>query len=603
MATRFHERLERGQPIVADGGTGVLLLSSVHRLRCPEEACLRAAEAVTASHVSFIQAGAELIETNTFGANRQKLAGHFLEDEFERINSQAVKLAREAREITGADVLIGGAIGPLGEVGSLRPDAQAELFAEQAAVLEGRGADLIVLETFFDLGELHAAVEGVRSVSNLPIVALLTFGEDAETLTGLTARRVGEWASSVDVAAIGANHGAGPQAALAALEQLAPFGVPLAAMPNVGTAGRSGGRVVYAHARPEYFAEFAANARALGARIIGGCCGTTSAEVAAIAAAVREERAPKSSLTALELRAEIGAAPESEETHFARLLREGKWIVSAQLEPPFGGSLAGLLEIVGSLEQSGLVDIVDINDNSGARAAMNALMVSSAILRSYRIEPVPHVTGRDATVMGLASLLLGAHADGVRNILAVTGDPPEVGDYAGGHGVYEVDAIGLTRLLTSLNEGHDLNGKAIDAPTSFFVGVAVNPTADDLDLEVERFRQKIEAGASYAMTQLLFDFSYLDRFLERFGGPSPIPLLVGICPLWSYRLALRFHNELPGVVVPEPIQEGLRDAGASAAEYGMSLAAELMAEARERAQGVYLVAPFRKPLAILDLLA
>jgi methionine synthase I (cobalamin-dependent)/5,10-methylenetetrahydrofolate reductase len=602
VSTRFHDRLAGGQPIVADGGTGVLLLSSGERLRCPEEACIRAAEMVTALHVAFIQAGAELIETNTFGANRQKLAGHFLEDEFERINSQAVKLAREAREITGADVLIGGAIGPLGDVGALSPAAQSELFAEQAAVLEGRGADLIVLETFFDLDELQAALDGVRSVSRIPIVALLTFGEDAETLTGLTARAVGEWASSADVAAIGANHGAGPQAALAALEGLAPSGVPLAAMPNVGVAGLSGGRVVYAHARPDYFAEFAANARALGARIIGGCCGTTAAEIAAIAAAVREERVPRSSLTHHEAPGVAGAPPEIEETQFARLLREGKWVVSAQLEPPFGGSLGGLLGVVAALEDSGLVDIVDVNDNSGARAAMNALMVSSAILRAHTIEPVPHVTGRDSTVMGLASMLLGAHAEGVRNVLAVTGDPPEVGDYAGGHGVYEVDAIGLTRLLTSLNEGHDLNGKAIDAPTSFFVGVAVNPTADDLDVEVERFRQKIEAGASYAMTQLLFDFAHLDRFIERLGGPSPIPLLVGICPLWSYRLALRFHNELPGVVVPEPIQEGLRDAGAGAAEYGMALARELMAEARERAQGVYLVAPFRKPLAILELL-
>src|SRR5436189_3873452 len=254
MASRFHERLAAGQPIVADGGTGVLLLSSVQRLRCPEEACLRAADTVTALHVSFIQAGAELIETNTFGANRQKLAGHFLEDDFERINSQAVKLAREAREITGANVLIGGAIGPLGDVSELDTAAQAGLFGEQAAVLEGRGADLIVLETFFDLDELQAAVDGVRSVSRLPILALLTFDEDAETLTGLTAAAAAEWAKSADVAAIGANHGAGPQAALAALEGLASAGVPLAAMPNVGAAGRSGGRVVYAHARPEYFA-------------------------------------------------------------------------------------------------------------------------------------------------------------------------------------------------------------------------------------------------------------------------------------------------------------------------------------------------------------
>src|ERR671919_2243537 len=272
---------------------GAIVSGAVPRLRCPEEANLRAPESVVALHVSFINAGAELIETNTFGANRRKLATHFLEDELERINSTAVKLARDAREVTGRDVFIGGSIGPVGEQVTTR--VRRELFAEQATILEGRGADLFMVETFYDLDELADAIEAVRSVSSLPIVALLTFDERAETLAGVTAREAADRLSGLDVPAFGANHGAGLLAALAALEEMGTDGRPLAALPNIGLASLAGGRVIYPHATPEYFAEFAAHARNLGARIIGGCCGTTPAEIAAIKTAVEEEwqaRAP-----------------------------------------------------------------------------------------------------------------------------------------------------------------------------------------------------------------------------------------------------------------------------------------------------------------------
>jgi homocysteine S-methyltransferase len=232
---------------------------------------------------------------------------------------------------------------------------------------------------------------------------------------------------------------------------------------------------------------------------------------------------------------------------------------------------------------------------------MSALMLAVAIERAAGIETIPHLTPRDTTVAGLESVLLGAHAEGVRNVLAVTGDPPEVGDYPGSRGVYEVDSIGLASMISGLNQGADANGRAIDAPTSFFLGVAVNPSADDLDLELERFEHKLEAGARFAMTQILFDLDYLDRFLDRLGGSSPIPLLVGVWPLWSHQLAQRVHNEVPGITVPEPVQEALRKAGPRAAEVGMELGRELYAQARERAAGVYVVAPFRQPLGILEL--
>jgi len=597
---RFVERLEAGPVIVGDGGMGSLLSAAVPRLRSPEEANLRAPDAVVSLHVSFINAGSELIETNTFGANRRKLSHHFLEDDLEAINSAGVKLARDARETTGRDVFIGGSIGPLGEPATSR--VRRDLFAEQAAVLDGRGVDLFMVETFYDLEEAVDAIEATRSVSSLPIVALLTFDESAETLAGVTAAEAAARLMELDIAAIGANHGAGLLAALAALEQMGKNGKPLAALPNVGLASLSGGRVIYPHATPEYFGEFAAHARDLGAKVIGGCCGTTPAEITAIRAAVEEERKPRAPLVFDAPELVVALGEEQKETGLSRALSAGEWVVSVQLDPPLGGNSAGLLEVASTLKESGRVGWVDVNDNATARAGMSSLMVSATIERRAEIETIPHLTTRDWSVMGLESMLLGAQAEGVRNVLAITGDPPEVGDYPGARGVYEIDSIGLTQLMTNLNRGEDFNGRPIDAPTSFFPGVAVNPTPDDLDVELERFEKKLEAGAKFAMTQIVFDADHLDRFVERLGGKWPIPVLVGVFPLTSHRLALRLHNEVPGILVPQALQDELERAGSDAADVGFAHARELIAASRERAAGVYLVAPFRRPLRVLELL-
>jgi len=575
---------------------GVVMTAAVAGVRTPEEANLRAPDAVVAAHVSFINAGAELIETNTFGANRRKLAHHYLEDDVERINSAGVKLARDAREITGRDVFIGGSIGPVGE-------HDGDAFAEQARILEGRGADLFMLETFYDLLELELAIEAVRSVSSLPIVALMSFDADAVTMAGVTARAAADRLRELDVAAFGANHGRGPAASLAALEEMSGDGACLAALPNVGLATMTGSRLAFPHATPEYFAEFAARARGLGAKVIGGCCGTTPAQIGAIRAAIDENR-PAAAVRHRGHRAEPIAAHASEEepTTLARMLAAGEFVVSVQLDPPLGGSAEGLVDVARQIGESGLAQVVDVNDNPRARARMNGLLASSAIQRLAGVEVVPHLTPRDATIAGLESLLLGAHAEGIRNVLAVTGDPPEAGDYPGTGAVYDVDAIGLVELMSHLNGGVDFHGRAIDAPTSFFCGVAVNPTADDLDLEVERFRRKVDAGARFAMTQVLFDLTYLESFLDRVGG-SPIPLLVGVWPVRSLELAVRVHNETPGIVVPEHVQARYRDAGADAGKVGLELARELIAGARSLAGGVYVVAPFRRPAGVLDLLS
>jgi homocysteine S-methyltransferase len=605
--SRFEERLSQGPVIVGDGGTGALLSSRVPRLRMPEEANLRAPEAVIAVHTSFIAAGAELIETNTFGANRRKLSALLLEDRLKEIVESGVKLAREAREVSGRQVFVAGSIGPLGELDGTHGGEDAyEVFLEQARLLEGRGVDLFMVETFFDLEELEAALAAVRDASSLPIVAQLTFDEDAETLAGVAARDAIERLRGAGVAAVGANCGLGPGAALAALAEMAQGanGLALTAQPNVGLPSRSGGRIVYPNATPDYFAEFAAQARNLGARVVGGCCGTAPAQIAAIRAAVEEEREPRVPLVAIERDlVEVAAirSGQPRETRLQHKLEAGEWVVSVELDPPKGSNMEAMLSVAAALQASGAVDAVDINDNPMARARLSALIAAATIERTVGIETIPHVTPRDASVMGLQSQLLGAHAEGIRNVLAVTGDPPHVGDYPGSNGVYDIDSIGLTALLSRLNEGEDYSGKAIDAPTSFYVGVAVNPSAEDLDTEADRFRRKLEAGARFAMTQALFDIAYLDRFLERIGGESPVPILVGIWPVRSYELAYRLHNEVPGITIPDAVQARLADAGPDAAAVGLELARDLVEASRSRAAGIYVIPPFKEPIAALDL--
>jgi homocysteine S-methyltransferase len=596
--SRFLDRLDAG-PLVADGGMGALIASAVPRLRCPEEANLRAPESVVDVHVGYIRAGADIVETNTFGANRPKLAQHFLEEEFEEINNAAVRLAREAREICGREVFIAGSIGPVGE---LRGAAAAAQYAAQARVLEGRGVDLFFVETFYDLDDLVTAVEAVQSVSQLPVVALMTFDGDGQTLAGISAAEAAARLRGLKLAAYGANHGAGPAAALNALVAMGGGGVPLAALPNVGLASMSGQRIVFPHATPAYFGEFAAQARSLGAGIIGGCCGTTPAQIAAIRAAVDENVRPSGSLLVRERERATAPSASAQPTRLEELLERGSFVVSVQLDPPLGANADGLIATARAIRESGKAQFVDVNDNPRARARMSGIMASVGIERFAGIETIPHLTPRDTTLTGLESLLLGAHAEGVRNILAVTGDPPEAGDYPGTHGVYEVDSIGLVELMTRLNHGEDYHGRAIDAPTSFFPGVAVNPTADDLGLEAERFHRKVEAGARFAMTQILFDHEALEGFRDRIGGSWPIPVLVGVWPIRTYELLIRMHNEAPGMVVPEHVQERYRAAGGDARRVGGELGLELLESARELAAGVYVVAPFRAPMNVLDFL-
>jgi homocysteine S-methyltransferase len=459
-----------------------------------------------------------------------------------------------------------------------------------------------MIETFYDLDDLATAVDAVRSVSQLPVVALMTFDGDAQTLAGVSAQDAAARLRELDVPVFGANHGAGPTAALHALAEMQTPGARLAALPNVGLASMSGQRIVFPHATPAYFGEFAAQARSFGASIIGGCCGTTPAQIAAIRAAVDEDAKPTGSVLVREREQATGVAAAEEPTQLEKLLADGEFVLSVQLDPPLGANANGLIETARAIRDSGKAQFVDVNDNPRARARMSGIMASVSIERFAGIETIPHLTPRDMTISGLESLLLGAHAEGVRNILAVTGDPPEQGDYPGTHGVWEVDSVGLVELMTRLNRGEDWHGRTIDAPTSFFPGVAVNPTADDLGLEADRFQRKVEAGARFAMTQILFDLAALESFRERIGGRWPIPVLVGVWPIRSYELLVRQHNETPGIVVPEHVQERYRAAGADARRIGGELGLELLAGARGLAAGAYVVAPFRVPMNVIEFL-
>jgi methionine synthase / methylenetetrahydrofolate reductase (NADH) len=592
------------EPLVSDGGMGSLLQTAVARARCAEEANLIAPEQVVALHVAFIRAGADIILTNTYGANPVKLAAHKLDDRFERVNEAGVKLAREAREVGGRDVLVAGSIGPLGVApGEVAEGAMDEIFAAQAAALEGRGVDLIVLETFTGLPELLAAGRAVRRVTSLPLIAQVTVGEDAETVTGLAAADVPAAVAQLDLVAVGVNCSLGPQSVLSGLERMRPAtGLPLVAQANAGLPNVSTGRLVYPNASPEYFGEYAAQALALGAAVIGGCCGTTPDHVAAIRRAVSERRPPAVALQLVERELPTRAQTAESETLLAAKLRRGEFVVSVELDPPKGGNVERLIASARVLAAAGGVDVFDVNDNPLARARMNALITSALIEQQVGTETIPHVTPRDASVRGIESMLLGAHAVGIRNVLAVTGDPPPSGDPHGSQAVYEVDAIGLTRLITALNSGVDYAGKAIDDATAFHVGVAVNPVADDPDLELERFAQKLSAGARFAMTQVLFDPAQLEGFLARLGGSPPVPLMVGVWPVRSHALALRLHNEVPGISVPQAVLERLERAGPNAPREGVAVARDLLAAVRSLAAGAYLVPPFKEPEAVLELL-
>lgn len=610
--SRLLDQLQRG-PLVADGGMG----SMIHQLvdvpfRVPDEANVLAPDVVLGIHVRFLRAGARIIETNSFGANRLRLDAVGLADQAAALSSRAVKLAREAREIVGRDASIAGSMGPSG-LRITRSDAQrARLdaaFREQATALDDRGVDLFVLETFVDPWELEVAIAAVRAISGLPVLAQLALpardswsddedGDDRSNDALLTAL------AALDADIIGLNCSLGPAQLLPYLRRLAALapGRPLAFQPNSGLPRREGGRFLYPSADPVWWADIARQAVAAGARVVGGCCGTGPEQIRAIAEAVSVPIAAESPRIA----ASVAPAPvepddaPSQASTLARKLAAGEFVVSVQVDPPKGTAMGMVLDAVRAFRDAGVVDVVDVNSNPMARLHMDALWMSARI-EAEGMETIAHYTPRDASLMGIQGNLLGAWTAGVRNVLVITGDPSVVAGEPGGTDVYQTDAIGMVRSLAALNAGRDTFGNAIGNPPAFTIGVAVNPNHDDLDHEVERFKRKVDAGAHFAMTQVFFEWACWERFLDKLGGTSPIPVLAAVWPLTSHRLAQRLHHEVPGIVVPQDLLDQLHAAGPDARKVGFDRARALLAESRERVQGVYIIAPFKRPVAALEL--
>jgi homocysteine S-methyltransferase len=376
-------------------------------------------------------------------------------------------------------------------------------------------------------------------------------------------------------------------------------------MPNAGFPKREGDRIVYPKSSPAYFAQFAREAAELGVRIIGGCCGTTPDHIRAMAEAVKSLRPSKAHAAKTVVATAQAVAPVQErepESKLWKKLQKKEFVMCVEIDPPKGISLDRIYEQVDKVMASGKVDAIDINSGAMARVGMDALIVAGA-LEARSVETVPHLTTRDQNIIGLQAMLLGAWAvGGVRNVLVITGDPPSVGDYPETSGVYEVDSVGLTKILHRLNQGTDWAGKTLGGQTNFTVGVAVNPMADDLDTEIARFHAKIEAGAHFAMTQPLFDPEHWHAFLKKLGGRPAIPVLIGVWPLNSYKQALRLNNEVPGIVIPEPLLKSLDAAGASARDCGFEVAREMLRWARTEVAGAYLIPPFKRYEEILEIL-
>jgi len=617
----FSERL-RDAILVADGAMGSMLYEILGPQRCLDELNCTQPEAVFRVHQAYLDAGAQIIETNTFGANRHKLAALGLGERVAEFNHRGVKIAREARESARHEVLIAGSIGPLGtqrHAQQLSSDEMREIFREQALALEERGADFFILETFGALDEILCAIDAIRSFSKSPIVAQLTYSEEGSTFDGTRPADAFAKFKTKDVQAIGANCTIGPQLLLPILRELSAANDSqflLSAMPNAGFPKRVGDRIVYPKSSPEYFAQFSRDATSLGVRLIGGCCGSTPEHIQAMAEAVKNLRPPSRKVVSagdeLNFRddVEVPAEPAEKmrrlaarepESQLWRKIQDKKFVVSVEIDPPKGTSVDRVVEQVKRVIASGKVDAIDINSGTLARVGMDALMMAAA-LEAHGIETIPHLTTRDANIIGLQAMLLGAWSvGGVRNVLAITGDPPSLGDHPETSGVYEVDSIGLVKVLARLNQGTDWAGKNLGGAANFTIGVAVNPVADDIEEEIRRFFAKVEAGAHFAMTQPIFDPAHWHAFLKKIGGPSPIPVLVGLWPLTSYKQALRLNNEVPGISIPEATLKAMEAAGASARDCGFELARRMLDWARAEMPGAYLIPPFKRYEEVLEL--
>ncbi|MFZ5479620.1 MAG: bifunctional homocysteine S-methyltransferase/methylenetetrahydrofolate reductase [Myxococcota bacterium] len=607
----FREALQ-SRVVVFDGAMGTEIYArGVFINRCYDEVNLVQPDLVRDIHAAYRKAGADVLTTNTFGANRLRLVTHGLEDRLKEINATGVRLAREQAR---GDAFVAASMGPTGglmqPVGKLTPGDVFQAFREQADVLANAGADLFVLETFSHLSELWQAVRAVRSVCDLPIVACMSFqlvGPGQTQIEGESPENAARAVRAWPIDAFGTNCSNGPRGAQHVLERLAgATNMKLAAMPNAGLPQVVEGRTLYL-AAPEYLAEHARRYVQLGASIVGGCCGTTPdmiKQICGFIRSVQQERRPVA-VESPERTPAIPAyepVPPAEKSEFGRRLYGGKFCVSVELDPPRGVDAQKAVEGAALLQEAG-VDVVNIADGPRAVARMGPSAMAQLVRQHCGMESVVHYCCRDRNLLGMQMDLLGANALGLHNILAITGDPPKMGTYPNATAVFDIDAIGLITFIQMMNRGLDFSGQPIGGRTALLVGAGCNPGHIDLDLEVERFGRKVEAGAEYFFSQPVFDPTLLFRFLDRTDKFAKVPFLVGIMPLVSLKNAEFLHNEVPGMQVPAAIRKRLADAGDKEAqrEVGIQVAREALREVMDhpRVRGVYVYPPFGSYKAVL----
>jgi homocysteine S-methyltransferase len=600
----FQARLDRG-PLLADGAMGTMLYArGVPFDQCFDALNVDRPDLVTAIHREYIAAGAELIETNTFGANRFKLSLHGLEDRVRATNVAGAAVARAAREASGRWVWIAGSIGPIGRplapLGTVKAGDARQAFAAQAEALAEGGVDLLIFETFSDLHELTEGVAAAKEVTGLPIIAQMTFTHEGKTLLGHTPAEIVARLEELGVAVIGANCSVGSQGVLEVMEQMVLVSrTPLSAMPNAGFPAYVNGRIIYFSA-PHYMADYARQMVELGVTVVGGCCGTTPEHIQAMREVLRTVESP--SPPRLRPRVTVPAPPPvarpSPPTALAARLGR-RFVLTVEVLPPRGTQEGPELEACQLLRQAG-ADTINVPDNPMARLRMSPWAMCLRIQTDVRMETVLHFTTRDRNLVRMQSDLLALHALGIRNILVLRGDPPQLGDYPSATAVSDVKPSGLIRLIKQFNEGHDLAGNDLGQATTFLVGAALNMGARDLDRELRVLEQKLRAGVDFLCTMPIFEPATLDRVLDRIG-PLPVPLLVGILPLHGLRHAEFLHNEVPGMVIPTALRDAFRAAPRNGREVGLRFAEELVAAIRPRVQGLYLIPSFGRYDRVLHL--
>jgi methionine synthase I (cobalamin-dependent)/5,10-methylenetetrahydrofolate reductase len=607
----FRQALAEGEVILLDGAMGTELYQrGVFINKCYDDLSRTAPDMVRAIHTEYRRAGAEVLETNTFGATRPRLRGYGLEDQVTEINRAAVMLARE---VAGEELFVAASIGPLGirlePFGPTAREEAREYFLEQAAAL-ATGADVFILETFSDLAEIGEAIAACRAAADLPVVAMMTVQNDRKTFYGADPELIGSELEALGVDAVGLNCSVGPAIILDAIQRLASATrLPIAAVPNAGLPQDVQGRKMYM-ASPEYMASYARKLVQVGAQMIGGCCGTGPDHIREIANQIRAVKPRTHHVTvtsAPDQDETIEPLPLAERSAWGRKLAAGEMVTSVEILPPRGSDASKMLESCRWLKEAG-VDAVNVPDGARAMMRMGVIAASHLIEQEVGIEAVVHYCCRDRNLLGMMSDLIGAQALGLRNLLLITGDPPKMGPYPESTAVFDIDSIGLTNLVSRLNRGADLGGNPIGDQTCFVTGVGVDPSAVEMERELQRWYWKVDAGAEFGVTQPVFDVERLIGFvraIEKQG--TRIPIVAGIWPLVSLRNAEFLNNEVPGIEVPDAILRRMAAAQEKGKEHarveGCAIAREMLEQVRDIVEGVQVSAPFGRVSYALDVFA